>query len=47
MCIRKEVCMRIGVDIDGVISDMSRFMLDYGSKFFSKQNVNLVNQDAY
>lgn len=29
--------MRIGIDIDGVLTDIERFQLDYGSKFFYEQ----------
>lgn len=28
--------MRIGVDIDGVLTDLERFLLDYGSEFYIK-----------
>ena len=30
--------MRIGIDIDGVLTDIERFQLDYGSKFFDEYN---------
>ena len=26
--------MRIGIDIDGVLTDVERWQLDYGSKFY-------------
>ena len=26
--------MRIGIDIDGVLTDIEQWQLDYGSKFF-------------
>ena len=32
--------MRIGIDIDGVLTNVSRFQLDYGSMFFNKRVVN-------
>ena len=28
--------MRIGIDIDGVLTNLEQFQLDYGSKFTSK-----------
>ncbi len=31
--------MRIGVDIDGVLTDIHRFQLDYGSKYAYENNV--------
>ena len=33
--------MRIGIDIDGVITDIERFMLDYGAKYFVEINLPL------
>ena len=39
--------MRIGIDIDGVMVNIEEFMLDYGSKYFIRQNVNLVAPDGY
>ena len=33
--------MRIGIDIDGVLTDIERFMIDYGSKFFIDNNIPL------
>ena len=33
--------MRIGIDIDGVLTDIERFMIDYGSKFFIEKNLPL------
>ena len=33
--------MRIGIDIDGVLTDIERFMLDYGSKYFVDNNIPL------
>lgn len=26
--------MRIGIDVDGVLTNIERFQLDYGSKYF-------------
>lgn len=40
--------MRIGIDIDGVLTDVERWQLDYGSKFFyEKYNKNIVNHKGY
>ena len=39
--------MRIGIDIDGVLTDFEKWQLDYGSKYFLKYNKNIVNPDGY
>lgn len=39
--------MRIGIDIDGVLTDFEKWQLDVGSKFFIKYNKNIVVPDAY
>ena len=39
--------MRIGIDIDGVLTNVERFQLDYGSKFYSKYNKYVVNPKGY
>lgn len=40
--------MRIGIDIDGVLTDIERFQLEYGSKYFyEKHKVKIVNEKAY
>lgn len=39
--------MRIGIDIDGVLTDIEQWQLDYGGKFFSKINKSVVNKDGY
>lgn len=39
--------MRIGIDIDGVLTDIEQWQLDYGGKFFSKFNKSVVNKDGY
>ena len=39
--------MRIGIDIDGVLTDVERFQLDYGSKFFAKYNKFVINPKGY
>lgn len=31
--------MRIGIDIDGVLTDIERFMIDYGTKFCAENNI--------
>ena len=35
--------MRIGVDIDGTLTNLQRFVIDYGTKFFNK---NVVRTDC-
>lgn len=40
--------MRIGIDIDGVLIDVEKWQLDYGSKFyFEKYNKAIVNSKGY
>lgn len=39
--------MRIGIDIDGVLTDFEKWQLEVGSKFFAKYNKNIVNPDGY
>jgi len=39
--------MRIGIDIDGVLTDIEKFQIEYGSKYFSKKNKTIVNPNAY
>lgn len=39
--------MRIGIDIDGVLTDIEQWQLDYGSKFFSNINKSVINKDGY
>lgn len=39
--------MRIGIDIDGVLTDIEKWQLDYGSKFFSKYNKQIIKFDGY
>ena len=39
--------MRIGIDIDGVLTDIEQWQLDFGGKFFSKFNKNVINKDGY
>ena len=39
--------MRIGIDIDGVLTDVERFQLDYGSNFFAKYNKFVINPKGY
>lgn len=33
--------MRIGIDIDGVLTNIEQFLLDYGSKFCVENNLPL------
>ncbi len=40
--------MNIGIDIDGVLVDMGKFLMDYGTKYFyEKYNLSIVNPCAY
>ncbi len=40
--------MRIGIDIDGCIEDVARFMVDYGIKFCIENNIEYkVKDDEY
>ena len=39
--------MRIGIDIDGVLTDIEQWQLDCGGKFFSKFNKSVINKDGY
>ena len=40
--------MRIGIDIDGVLTDLEQFQLDYGSKFaYEKGKSKIINVNGY
>ena len=40
--------MRIGIDIDGVLTDFEKWQLDYGSKYFLKYKFNgILNTSLY
>lgn len=39
--------MRIGIDIDGVLTDIEKWQLDYGGKFFAKYNKSVLDKDGY
>ncbi len=40
--------MRIGIDIDGVLTNIERFQLEYGSKYFyEKYNIQIIDSKAY
>lgn len=40
--------MRIGIDIDGVLTDIEQWQLDYGSKFyFEKYGKEIQNHEGY
>lgn len=39
--------MKIGIDIDGVLTDFEKWQLEVGSKFFIKYNKNIVIPDGY
>lgn len=38
--------MRIGIDIDGVLSDIERFIVDYGTKYCIENNLQINIKDA-
>ncbi len=40
--------MKIGIDIDGVLTDISKFYLDYGAKFAFENNIDkTINPNGY
>lgn len=40
--------MRIGIDIDGVLTDIEQWQLDYGSKvIFEQYHKEIINSDGY
>ena len=40
--------MRIGLDVDGVLTDLEGYQLKYGKKYFLKRNPNLkINAAGY
>lgn len=40
--------MRIGIDIDGVIADLARFMMDYAAKFYYDNHIHAtMNKNEY
>ena len=39
--------MRIGIDIEGVLTDIEQWQLDVGGKFFSRFNKSVLNKDGY
>ena len=40
--------MKIGIDIDGVLTDIEQWQLDYGSKFYyEKYNKEIINPKGY
>ena len=40
--------MRIGIDIDGVLTDLEQWQLDYGSKFyFENYNKKILDNEGY
>lgn len=43
-----EENMRIGIDIDGVLTDLARFVSDYGIKFCHENNIEYkIKDDSY
>lgn len=39
--------MRIGIDIDGVLTDIEQWQLDFGGEYFSKLNKSVINKNGY
>ena len=40
--------MKIGIDIDGVLTDEQRYVLDYGSEYFAQNNIQYkIHDDIY
>ena len=40
--------MKIGIDIDGVLTDEHTYVLDNGTKYFSENNISyIVNRSVY
>lgn len=39
--------MNIGIDIDGVLTNIEQWQIDVGGKFFSKYNKSVVKRDGY
>ena len=39
--------MRIGIDIDGVLTDYEKWQIEVGSKFFMKYNKYIVDPNGY
>ena len=40
--------MKIGIDIDGVLTDEHRYIIDNGTKFFAERNIEYkVHNDIY
>ena len=39
--------MRIGIDIDGVLTDIEKFQIEYGSKYFFERNKSIINYKGY
>ena len=40
--------MKIGIDMDGVLTDLESWQLDYGSKFYyEKFGKNVINHKGY
>lgn len=40
--------MKIGIDIDGVLTDIEQWQLDYGSKFvFEQYHKGIINSEGY
>ena len=37
--------MKIGIDIDGVLTDEKKYVIDYGTKFFLENNIHYKVRD--
>ena len=46
--IKRGRIMKIGIDIDGVLTDIEQWQLDYGSKFYyEKYGLEIKNYKGY
>ena len=39
--------MNIGIDIDGVLTDLNSFYLDYGSMYYYNKEIYIKNPNEY
>lgn len=39
--------MNIGIDIDGVLTDLNSFYLDYGSMYYYNKGIYIKNPNEY
>lgn len=46
--LRGKIMMKIGIDIDGVLTDVEQWQLDYGSKYYyEKYGMRIKNYKGY